>query len=67
MSQKMLFQQSPNPSFRSTINQKRKILQPVRKPNQLSNVPQKPSALKTACEKPTLWNTFAQQNHKDAT
>jgi hypothetical protein len=57
MSQKTLFQQSPNPSFRSTINQKRKILQPVRKPNQLSNVPKKPSALKTTCENPTTEGT----------
>jgi hypothetical protein len=53
ISQKTLFQQSPNPSFRSTINQKIKIPQPVRKPNQLNNVPKKPSTLKTACEKPT--------------
>ena len=42
-----LFWQSPNPSFRRRINQKRKILQPVGKPNQLSSVPEKPSALKT--------------------
>ena len=47
MSQKTLFKQSPNPSFRSTINQKWKILQPVRKPNQLSNVTKKPSIFKT--------------------
>ncbi len=41
-SEKKLFQQSPNPSFRSTISQKKKILQHVRKLNQLSNAPKKP-------------------------
>jgi len=42
MSQKTLFQQSTNPSFRSKINQKEKILQHVRKLNQLSNALKKP-------------------------